>query len=271
LLLVAASECRATQISFPVSLDPTVPNAWLVATYLHFCGGCIPDESDESTSLTGGSTLSQSGVLNLANLADGPGGGAFADLTHGALGVDSVGFPDGSGEGVHSYLIVNVPITGAGTNTVHFNVSGSSAVAGCVNIDCENTFGSYLSVYSVGGVQASTSQGGCEGIAGCTGIPFPENLSITFNSTAGTHIYQFQFDLFGGSNGTAGIFATNTGLASINLAPGVTMDTSSGFLTQAGDPNLGGTPAGPTPVPEPTTLALVGAGLIAARARRSRR
>jgi hypothetical protein len=260
-LLLFSLAAVADPISFPITLDPTVANAWVVASYVHACGGCVPDLGNEETYLTGGTT-SQVGVLNLASLASGPGGGAFADLTHGALGVDSVGFSDGAGEGVHAYMIVNVSLSGVGSNTVHFNVNGSSAVDGCANIDCENTFQSYLSVFSVGGIPASITGGGCEGSTGCTGIPLPEDLSLSFDTTSSQpQIFQFQFDLFGGSNGFAGIFAANTGLISFDLAPGVTMDTSSGFLTQPGDPDLGGSSTG---VPEPSSaLLLGGSNLIA--------
>ena len=40
------------------------------------------------------------------------------------MGVDSVGSPDGAGEVIEAFLIVNVTITGAGTNTVNFDVNG---------------------------------------------------------------------------------------------------------------------------------------------------
>ena len=265
--LVFSLVAAAGPISFPISLDPTVANGWLLATHVHACGGCVPDLGDEETYLSGG-TSSQVGRLDLASLASGPGGGAFSDLTHGALAVDSVGFTDGAGQVTEAFLIVNVPMAGVGNNTVHFRINGSSAVEGCANLDCENQFGSSLSIYSVGGIQASTSGGGCEGTFGCTGIPFPEDLSLSFNTTSQSQIYQFTFFLLGRSNGFAGIFAAHTGLVSFDLAPGVTMDTSSGFLTQPGDPLA---PAD-TSVPEPSTAALIGGGLLSVLAlRRGRR
>ena len=71
-LLAGSLAALAADITFPVTLDPNIPNAYVLATYRHACGGCIPDASDEETYLTG-STTAQIGDLGLVRLASGPG------------------------------------------------------------------------------------------------------------------------------------------------------------------------------------------------------
>src|SRR5262249_8519304 len=77
-LLLVCLIAAAGEISFPVTLDPSIPNGYVLAAYRHACGGCVPDISDEESNLTG-ATTAQIGELNLVSLASGPGGGAFSD------------------------------------------------------------------------------------------------------------------------------------------------------------------------------------------------
>jgi hypothetical protein len=252
----------AGPVSFPIVLDPTIPNAWIVASHIHAgCSGCS-DLGDEETYLTG-ATTSMVGILSGPLIvAGGANAGAFSDLTHGAMGVGVAGNTDGSGNVVVDYLVVNVDFSGTGQNSVQFHVNGSAAANGCVGLDCEAAFTAYMSVYAPGAVQESTPfVGHCVGGVGCTGIPFPQDLSLPFSTDPAAHLFQFTFFLLASANGFAGVSALNTGLISFDLAPGVTMDTSSGFLTEPGEPNFGGSP--PT-VPEPSPASLLGvAGLVA--------
>ncbi len=257
-LLGFSAAAVADPVSFPILLDATVPNAWIVASNIHAPSG---DTGDEETYLTG-VTTSRVGILSGPLIVAGGGNaGAFSDLTHGAMGVGVAGNPDGSGEVVVDYLVVNVDFSGTGQNTVHFHVNGSAAADGCVGIDCQAGFTAYMSAYVPGAVQENTPfAGSCVGGTGCTGIAFPQDLSLPFSTDSSVHLYQFQFFLGASANGFAGVSALDTGLISFDLAPGVTMDTSSGFLTKPGEPNFGGHP--PT-VPEPSTASLLAvAGLV---------
>lgn len=223
----------AEPVTFPILLDPTIPNAWLLAGHIHQgCNGCS-DSGDEESYLTGLTTASVGILSGPLIVAGGGNAGAFSDLTHGAMGVGVAGNTDGSGAVVVDYLLVNVDFTGTGQNTVHFNVNGSAAANGCVNIDCEAAFTAYMSVYAPGALQENTPfVGHCVGGVGCGGIPFPQDLSLTFSTDSAVHLFQFQFFLEAFADGFARVAALNTGLISFDLAPGVTMDTSSGFLTQ---------------------------------------
>ncbi len=273
-LLGFSAAAVAEPVSFPILLDPTVPNAWIVASNIHAPQG---DTGDEETYLTG-VTTSKVGILSGPLIvAGGANAGAFSDLTHGAMGVGVAGNSDGSGQVVVDYLVVNVEFSGTGQNTVNFHVTGSAAADGCVGIDCQAGFNAYMSIYVPGAVQESTPfVGGCVGAVGCTGIPFPQDLSLPFSTDSSLHDFQFQFFLGASANGFAGVQALDTALISFNLAPGVTMETSSGFLTQPGEPNFGGGGGGgggggPS-VPEPSTASLLGvAGLIALGAMRRRK
>ncbi len=266
-LLGFSAAAVAEPVSFPILLDPTVPNAWIVASNIH---APYVDTGDEETYLTG-ITTSKVGLLSGPLIvAGGANAGAFSDLTHGAMGVGVAGNSDGSGEVVVDYLVVNVDFSGTGQSTVNFHVTGSAAADGCVGIDCQAGFTAYMSVYAPGAVQENTPFAGhCVGGIGCTGIPFPQDLSLPFSTDSSVHQFQFQFFLGASANGFAGVQALDTALISFDLAPGVTMDTGSGFLTQPGEPNFGG--GGPS-VPEPSTTSLLGvAGLIALGARRRKK
>ena len=252
-LLGFSAGAVADPVSFPIFLDPAIPNAWIVASHIHEgCAACS-DSGDEETYLTG-VTTSTVGILSGPLIVAGGGNaGAFSDLTHGAMGVGAAGNTDGSGVVVVDYLVVNVGFSGTGQNTVHFDVKGSAAANGCLNLDCEAGFTADMSIYSPGAVQESTPfVGHCVGGVGCTGIPFPQDLSLSFSTDSTARLYQFTFFLLASANGFADVAALNTGLISFDLAPGVTMETTSGFLTEPGEPNFGG-----SPVPEPSTASLL--------------
>lgn len=259
-LLGFSAAVVAAPVSFPIVLDPSIPNAWIVASHIH--DPVLGDSGDEESYLTG-ITTSRVGLLNGPLIAAGGGNAAaFSDLTHGAMGVGVAGKTDGTGEAVVDYLLVNLDFAGTGQNTVHFHVNGSATANGCANIDCEASFTPYMSIYAPGNLQISTPfVGHCVGGINCTGIPFPQDLSLPFSTNATSHLFQFQFFMLAAANGFAGVSALNTGLISFDLAPGVTMDTSSGFLTQPGEPNFGGSPA---TVPEPSSGSLLAmAGVVA--------
>jgi hypothetical protein len=185
------------------------------------------------------------------------------------MGVGAAGYPDGSGVAVVDYLVVNVDFSGTGQNTVNFDVNGSASADRCANLDCEAAFTAYMSIYAPGAVQVNTPfRGNCVGGTLCTGIPFPQDLSLSFSTDSAVHRFQFTFFMLATANGFAGVSALHTGLISFDLAPGVSMDTSSGFLTQPGEPNFGG--SGPT-IPEPSTASLLGVvGLVALALTRQR-
>ena len=263
--LLGSGAAVADPVSFPVSLDPTIPNAWTLASHIHQPSG---DLGDEETYLTGLRTSTVGILSGPLIVAGGGNAGAFSDLTHGAMGVGASGNNDGSGEVVVDYLLVNVDFSGTGQNTVHFHVNGSAGANACLNLDCEASFTAFMSIFAPGAIQENTPFAGrCVGGIGCTGIPFPQDLSLPFSTDSTVHLLQFQFFLEATANGFASVAALNTGLISFDLAPGVTMDTSSGFLTEPGEPNFGG-----STVPEPSPASLLGvAGLVAlALARRKR-
>jgi hypothetical protein len=255
----------ADTISFPLTLDPTIPNAWVVATYIHQCGGCVADQSDEETYL-GGLPVAAAGYFYVVT----GGGGAFSALDNGALGVNAYGYADGAGTGSHSYMIVNVPFSGSGMVTVHFEVDGSESVGRSDVASTGNVFqasvtyqmldASTHAVLGTGGASFS----GCDPLSWCnqTLLSFPIDLSTSF-SIEQPSLVQLYFALFAGSNGFAHV-AAQTGLIAIDLAPGVTMDSSSGFLSTPGDPGL-------APEPSSASLSLASVAALAVGAARARR
>ncbi len=268
-----SAQAVAGSVSFPITLDPTVPDAWIVASNIHECFGGCTDFGDEETYLTGGKT-SLIGILSgPLVVAGGVNAGAFSDLTHGAMGVGAAGFSDGSGAGVVDYLVVNAEFSGTGQSTVNFNIAASGSADACANLFCEASLGAILSIYSpVPGatIQLTNRSSSCVGPdSTCKGIPSSQDLSLTFSiDSAVDQIIQFTFFLSAQANGFASVDARHTGLISFDLGSGVAMDTTSGFLTQPGEPNFGG----PTTVPEPSPASLlVVAGLAAFSLLRRRR
>jgi hypothetical protein len=264
LVLAFAGAAAAGTVSFPITLDPTIPNAWIVAAYVH-CGDCLYDYGDEETYLQG-SSVASAGAFNLV---DG-GGGAYAALDYGALGFDSYGFADGAGTGSHAYMLVNVPFSGSGMVTVHFDIPGSEFVEGSNVISSSNIVIATLT-YDVRDASTQADLGSgvdqayeCDPVSTCNQAPFsfPIDLSASF-SIDQPALVQLDFTLFSESSGFAGVTA-HVGLITLDLAPGVTMDGSSGFLSTPGDPHL-------TPEPSSAWLSLASVAALAALARRTRR
>jgi hypothetical protein len=262
LTLVRAGGADAGSISFPVTLDPTIPNAWVVAVYIH---DEIEDRSDESTYLDVLPTV-QAGYFDEVT----GGGGAFSALDYGALGISSYGFPDGGGTGSHAYMLVNVPFSGSGTNTVTFDVQGSEFLGASNVISSSNVFMATMSYtvldaasYAVLATGSATEYE-CDPVGPCaTQLSFPIELSAPFTIDRPS-LVQFNFSLFSQSNGFAAVQAARTGLVTVDLAPGVTMDTSSGFLSTPGDPGI-------APEPSAASLSVAAGAVLAVFAGRSRR
>src|SRR5262249_47504472 len=144
--------------------------------------------------------------------AGGTPGFAFSDLTHGALGVDANGRPDGTGVAAFSQLIVNVNFSGTGTNNVlHFHVNGSVSSDACVGIDCGSTLQASVTmgnIFTDGRFGAAGKAGAeiCAGdvFDGCTpGGTFPVDLTLSFDVSPDLHEFQFLFFMFGAANGFA--------------------------------------------------------------------
>jgi hypothetical protein len=258
-VLVLFGARAAGSISFPITLDPTIPNAWVVAAYIH---DEVEDLSAENTYLDGSPEVG----VGYTNVVTG-GGGAYSGLDQGALGLSSTGFGDGGGTGSHAYMIVNVPFSGSGTNTVRFDVSGSEEVAASNVYPGQNTFMADMS-YSV--QDASTHallDSGSDGAHECDPsgpacnqplLSFPIHLSNSF-SVDRPVLVQLSFTLFSQSNSPLTFVDAASSIA-LDLAPGVTMDDSSGFLSTPGDPHL---------IPEPSTtwLSVAASAAMAALAR----
>jgi len=258
-VLVLSGAAAAGSITFPIALDPTISNAWVVAAYVH---DEIEDLSAENTYLDGAPGVG----VGYLNVVDG-GGGAYSSLDYGALGISSTGFGDGGGTGSHAYLIVNVPLSGSGTNTVRFDVSGSEAVVANNVYPGQNTFMADMS-YSVQDASThalldsgSASAHECDPSGPACNLPllgFPIHLSNSF-SVDRPVLVQLSFTLFSQSNSPL-TYVDAGGRIALDLAPGVTMDGSSGFLSTPGDPHL---------IPEPSTtwLSLAASAALAALAR----
>ena len=261
-VLVLSWAAAAGSISFPITLDPTIPNAWVVAAYVH---DEIEDLSAENTYLDGAPGVG----VGYSDVADG-GGGAYSDLDSGALGLSSTGFGDGGGTGSHAYLIVDVPLSGSGTTTVRFDVSGSEDVAANDVFPGQNTFMADMS-YSVQDASThalldsgSDSAHECDPSGPACNLPllsFPIHLSNSFVVDRPV-LVQLGFTLFAQSNSPL-TYVDASGRIALDLAPGVTMDVSSGFLSTPGDPHL---------IPEPSTawLSLAASAALSALARARR-
>ena len=118
------------------------------------------------------------------------GGGAYSALTYGALAISATGFGDGAGTGSHAYLIVNVPLSGSGENTVRFDIEGSEEFTTNNVLYDENSFSASMG-YAVwdASTNALLDSGGdganeCEGPATLCSQPllsFPSHLSNSFS------------------------------------------------------------------------------------------
>src|SRR5690348_1630161 len=90
-LLGFSAAAVADPVSFPIVLDPTIQNAWLLASHIHAgCNGCS-DSGDEESYLTGVTTSSVGILSGPLIVAGGGNAGAFSDLTHGAMGIGAAG------------------------------------------------------------------------------------------------------------------------------------------------------------------------------------
>ncbi len=145
-------------------------------------------------------------------------------------------------------------------------MAGSITSDACVGIFCGAELDAQVGIGKTftdgrigGGGDSINICAGDQSDPGCSsGASLPIDLSVPFNVSPDLHKFQFLFAMIGFANEFASVDAANTGSISLDLAPGVTMDAGSGFLTEPGDPNLGGG----TEVPEPATSALViGAGV----------
>jgi hypothetical protein len=263
-LLVFWGTATAETVTFPIIVNPFTPNGYEVAAYIHD-PLLFGTTGVDFTNFTGG-TQAVFGSAPGVTQAGGTPGFSFSDLTHGALGVDASGRSDGSGVIAFSELVVNVSFSGTGSNNVlHFHVAGSVTSDACANVFCGSELDAQVGIGDTftdgriggGGGAAIKICAGGQSDPGCTsGANLPIDLSVPFSVSPDLHKFQLQFFMFGLANGFASVNAGNTGLISLDLAPGVTLDAGSGFLTEPGDPNLGG-PAG---VPEPATAALLTGG-----------
>jgi len=268
LVLAFSGVAKADDISFPVTLDPTIPSAWLVAVYVHACGGSCQADIGVEFIGPGSATEAAGGFWDMVE----GGGGAYSALTYGALAVSGTGFGDGAGTGPRAYLIVNIPLSGSGTNTVRFDIDGAHEFTANDVLDDENTFSASMSyavrdaatnaVLDSGGDSANECEASPSFLCSQPLLSFPIHLSNSFSIDRPV-LVQLGFFLLDESNGPlTGVDAV--GLIALDLAPGVTMDGSSGFLSTPGDPHL---------VPEPATtwLSLAAAAALACLPARPRR
>jgi len=252
----------------PIVVDQTTPNAWAVAATVHQCpsGDCTDLGAEFQSPADDGHPEAAVGYWNLVY----GGGGAYAALTYGALGVSSTGYGDDSGARSGAILIVTVPLSGSGTNTVNFDIEGATNLAPNNLFTPDDSFiatanyavhdASTHALLDSGGVQANE----CDPTGDCSGrtpVSLPIHLSNSFTINGPVLVYLY-FQMGSGANGPL-TFVNATGLISMDLAPGVT-NGSSGFLSTPGDPHL---------VPEPATawLSLAAVAVLArlhARARR---
>ena len=244
-------------------VDQTIPNSWGVEVTVHQCGYCKPDLLSEKVSPPGG--FPADAVAGYWNVVDG-GGGGYAAVAYGALGVSSTGFGDGSATISGATLIVNVPLSGSGTITVRLDIEGSSLLSpNNLLYPPEDSFSatanygltdaSTLAMLESGGVRADE----CDPVENCNGrtpVSLPIHLSNTFTIDGPTLVYLY-FYMGAGAWGPH-TFVNAKGQIALDLAPGVTM--SSFFLSTPGDPHL---------VPEPSTtwLSLAAGAVLAALAR----
>jgi hypothetical protein len=188
-----------------------------------------------------------------------------------------IGGPDGTGQVAAADLLVNLAFSGSGSNTVHMHIDGSfdtlgnplangvgfSAVLECTQVNLSNH------TFSGCPARARVQAGDPVPFWGPEPPAFPYNLSLTFPVDATHTEYQFIFNVAGNANGAAFLAVAHTALISFALAPGVTMDQSSGFLTTPGDITLPGDTPPPSTVPEPSTLVPVALGLLGLVRRRA--
>ncbi len=254
-IVFAGGVAKADAISNPIKLDLFTPGAFIVVAELHTPSNTIGDEETSST------------------LAEVP--GAYADLTHGALGFDVIGAPDGSGQVAAADLIVNQAFSGSGDVTVHMAIAGAfdtfgnpvlNGVTFSANIFCTQV---YLTNDTFNGCSTSAhvQAGDPTPFFGNTDLAFPYDLSLTFPVDATHTEYQFIFNISGSANGSASLGVSHTALISFDLPDGVTMDQTSGFLSTPGEVTLPGD--NPSAVPEPSTLATAGLGLLALVSRKT--
>lgn len=269
--VVSGISARA-DISFPVYLDPFLPGGSLVAAYT--VGGNLEYPGYESP------------VLAIQGPVQGVNASAFGFLTNGAMGAIAVGNP---GSAAAAEMFVNLDFTGTGTNIkgpafygVNFDVTANSGVQGnpilngvqfsagaqCLSVDPVNRTTSFYAGKSVS--ENSTDFGEENGPGN---LSFPIDLSYQFNVDPQNEHFQLFFSIRDTAIGSAYIDAGHTGLISINLAPGVTMSPTNGFLTTPGDVTLppgdyAQVPGQGSAVPEPSMLGVLGLGLVALIGRR---
>ena len=195
---------------------------------------------------------------------------AFASLTNGAVGIRIVGGP-GIGGNAGAGLEVNETFSGTGDNVVNFDIDGTWGVQG----DPETNgvrFRAFIRCFAI--LDEAQRQGhdcgeavadeySTEGPTTPANISFPLHLALAFHTDPADTQFQFTFSLSGTAFGAATLNAIHTGLISFDLAPGVTMDQSNGFLTAPGDPTLPGEEPPPSTVPEPSFLLTAGAAVAA--------
>ena len=255
LWIVVCGVAQGYPISDPIQLNPFLPGAFISVAEVHSLKGDLGDEETVNS-------------LALAGFQPNS-GGAYADFTNGALGLDVVGSPDGTGQVAAADLFVNVAFSGTGSNTLHMHIDGAfdtfgnpvlNGVGFSAEILCTHV---NMSNHTFNGCPEASIQGGDPvPFFGNVPLAFPYDLAITFPVDATHTNYQFIFNIDGNANGAAELSVAHTALISFDLAPGVTMDQSSGFLTTPGDITLPGDHP-PSSVPEPSTLAPAALGLLA--------
>ena len=198
-------------------------------------------------------------------------GGAFSVLDNGALGVSA------NNDFVGALMFVNISFSGSSTqlSTVRMHVAVPSSNYGGGPLDYLH-FATGIALTPVDLATHQLLQGQNDSIEagsplepGINPMPIagPYDLSVSFPVNSTLHQYQFAFSVGAMADGNAALDATHTALISFDLAPGITMDQSNGFLTTPGDITLPGTSG----VPEPSALVPAGLGLIGLIWRRSLR